>query len=301
MTLGSLLDLMRADPRTFTYAELTSVASKRGVAGALARGDIVRVLTDRYTARLHADSWWVRLNASMTSLDGAVVTGPSALRLFGLQSVTDDAVHVVTPRAIRRRVPDWLRVRRSDLDIPLDSRVTLPTHVPGFALAVGHGMVPPGDRAEFVFGAFREGLVTADEVGAALDRLPRVVGRRILARRALAASQGVHSFLEEAAWGTVLHTALGRSMLRQHRIAVAGRAFRVDAYHPASRTAIEFDGARWHSGDARELDTVRDALLATTGVLVLRLRYSDVMTRPEWCREVVAMTVAARLRGVVED
>jgi len=191
-------------------------------------------------------------------------------------------------------------VRRSDLEIPLDPRVTVPTHAPGFALAVGHGLVPPGERAELVFGAFREGLVTTDDVAAALDRLPRVVGRRILARRALAASQGVHSFLEEAAWGTVLNDAWGRSMLRQHRLAVAGRAFRVDAFHPASRTAIEFDGARWHSGDAREHDIVRDALLATTGVQVLRLRYADVMHRPEWCREVVGMTIAARLRGTLE-
>ena len=56
MSLSVLRDLMRTEPRTFTYAELTALASKRGIAGALRRGDIVRVLPGHYAERLHADS-----------------------------------------------------------------------------------------------------------------------------------------------------------------------------------------------------------------------------------------------------
>lgn len=296
MTLTTLLDAMRSDARPFTYAEITRCASNRGIAAALRRGDMVPVLPNYYAADLHAESWHVRLQAAVAAVGPGVVTGPSALRLRGLEAVRDDTVHLMVPRATRRRPPEWLRLRRSDLELPHDVLWRLPTHAGGVALAIGHGMVAPRLRAELVFGAFREGLVSIEEVGAALSVLPRVAGRRFLERRAVAAASGVHSFLEERAWGTVLNTTLGREMLRQHRVRVAARGFRLDAFHAPTRTAVEFDGARWHAGQERERDTVRDALLATVGVLVVRLRYEDVMQRPLWCREVVRLAIAARPR-----
>ena len=282
--------------RAFTTAELLQHTTWPSITRAVNSGNIERVLPGLYSSPLHAQSWRVRAEATMLWNPLATLTGPSALRLWGLESVPGDNVHIVTTRPEHRQCPQWLSVRRSDVAVPSGDIAGFRVHEPAYALAVGHGLVAPRDRAEFVYGAFRQRLVTADALAAALASLPRVVGRRALVARAEKALVGIESYLEEKAWANILSGKLGDRFVRQHTVTVAGQRFRLDAFHPSSRTAIEFDGAAWHSGEARSRDIRRDTLLAVEGILTVRLGYDDVMSRPAWCKHVIDAVVANRSR-----
>lgn len=300
MTITEMTEAMQSEPRAFTTAQILAHASWNGLAGALRRGSVVRVLPGLYAAQLHAHSWEVRLGAALAWTRGAVVTGPSALRLHGMEAMPRDEVHLAIPRAEHRHVPPWLTLRRSDLAIPVtvaahaSSIAGVRVHEPAFALALGHGMVAPYARAEWVYAAVRGGTVRADDAVRAVRMLPRVVGRRALMRRLELASTGVESFLEERAWSTVLAGKLGTRLLRQHTVTARGARCRLDAYDALTRTALEFDGARWHRGDQQARDSRRDAVLATQGILTVRFTYDDVMRRAGWCRAVVEQVLAQR-------
>lgn len=267
------------------------------------RGDIVRVLPDLYAAGLHAGSFVVRSLAA-AEWSGGTLTGSTALRLHGLDFTRDQRIHVVSPRPLHRASPAWLAIRRSDLAVPIALIASprapgqLSVHAPAFALAIGYGAVPVSERADLVFGAFRMGLVTKESLADALESLPKVRARRELVRRIGLAADGVESFLEERAWATVLTGKRFARLIRQHVVTVDGVAFRLDAYDPVTRTAVEFDGARWHAGDSRVRDTRRDAALATVGIMTVRFGYQDVMSRSAWCGEVLARVLAARSGSV---
>ena len=294
MTIRDAITSMRAQPRAFSTPEILSHASWAGLDGALKRGEIVRILPGLYGADVHAESWSVRASAAAQWMHGGVLTGPSALRLYGLEAVSDDAVQLVTTRPEHRAVPPWLRVRRSDLAVPWMEVKGMRAHLPSFALAVGHGLVAPSARAELVYAAVRERVVRPEEVLAAMRELPRVVGREALAKRLTLAADGVESFLEERAWANVLRGSLSARLQRQHTVRVRGERFRLDAYDAATRTAVEFDGARWHRGEAGVRDVRRDALLATVGITTVRFAYRDVMERAAWCRGVLREVLARR-------
>ena len=129
----------------------------------------------------------------------------------------------------------------------------------------------------------------------AIAEQPRITSRRELVMRVAEAERGAESYLEEQGARRILTGKGFRSIVRQHRVTVAGERFRVDSYDPATLTAIEFDGQQGHaSPEDRRKDKVRDALLASVGILTLRFEYPDVIGRPEWCREVVLRTLRER-------
>ena len=74
-----------------------------------------------------------------------------------------------------------------------------------------------------------------------------------------------------------------------------GELFRLDMYDSVTRTCIEADGKRYHSTpEQHQRDARRDAILATRGILTVRLTYDDICDRPEWCRMIVRQVLAAR-------
>jgi len=131
-----------------------------------------------------------------------------------------------------------------------------------------------------------------------LAKMPRVRGRRELVRLLEEASDGIQSFLEHRARRTVLNTPDFRSLQRQVTFTAMGKTYTVDTYDEATRTVIEFDGARFHgSRERKAYDNARDAALLTLGIATIRIGYDDVMTRPAWCREVIRRAIAARSTG----
>lgn len=84
-------------------------------------------------------------------------------------------------------------------------------------------------------------------------------------------------------------------LLQQHHIRVGTEAFRCDFYDPATRTAVELDGAAYHHNlEARQRDINRDALLASIGVQSVRFGYRDIMDRPQWCRMTLIKIIKER-------
>jgi len=141
----------------------------------------------------------------------------------------------------------------------------------------------------------RRSNLSGDSVLAEADRMPRVRGRRDLVRLLHEASEGIQSYLEHRAHRTILNTADFRGLRRQVAFVAMGMAYTVDTYDEATRTVIEFDGAKVHgTAAAKKYDNARDAALATLGLLTVRIGYDDAMRRPGWCRDVIRRTIAAR-------
>lgn len=294
---ASLTDLVAARPAAFTFAELVALSTRDRARRAIARQEIVRLLPDCYVAAQHAHSFLARAHAALTwAGDSAVLAGTSALHAFDFVPAPRCITLTVT-RASRPRPPDWIVVARISYPVSTTIVDRMPTATVGFALAQGFADLDPRTRTDVAYRVLRSTPHAAGNLHTALEAMPRVRERRRLARIAAAAAAGAESWLEEQSLTTVFSTAEFASLLRQHTLVCAGRTVRLDLYDPATRTAIELDGAQWHAGeDQRQRDIARDAALAGAGIQTIRFSYRDIVERPEWVRGVVRHALAARAR-----
>lgn len=103
---------------------------------------------------------------------------------------------------------------------------------------------------------------------------------------------------------TILETKLVR-LLRtanlpigkaQHIFQEKGRPVaRVDFVYPEQRVVIEVDGTRWHAGRrARVRDAERDNYLNVRGWIVLRFTWFDLVERPDYVIEQIALALGIR-------
>lgn len=280
----------------FTRAELVALSSKGAVQRAVASGALTRLLPGIYAAAEHADSFHARADAALLwAGPEAAISGESALFVWGLVDSPPRMVEITVPQERRPRPPEWLRVRRVTVACMTTRVGRLAVVTPAEAIVQGYGAVEPSARAEVVFGAVRTGLAGPTQISQVLRRTPRVKRRRSLERRVAAAARGAHSFLEERGLVAVFTTSEYADVVRQHEVVIEGSRYVLDMFDAASRTAIELDGTRFHSGvDARLRDIRRDAHLATVGIQTLRFCYADLMERPEWCRQIARETLAVR-------
>ena len=296
MTLKEVLAVAHGTPRPFSAEELSGMASRTGLANAVRRGELVRVLPCLYASSVHADSFIVRARAACMWAPEAAVSGASALFAYGACDEPPPRLRISMPRHAHRRFPEWVHVTRLTTTVPVawwSGDIRLAT--PEYALALGYGDESAGRRAELVYRSVRQGVVRVPAALAALDRLPRVRGRASLVDRLELAARGVESFLEERGLRDLfLGEVLGR-VLWQHTVRVGVDRYRIDAYDPVSGTAFELDGSQWHDGSKERLrDMRRDAALATIGIVTIRFGYRDVVERPRWCAEVARAAIAAR-------
>ncbi|WP_144276257.1 hypothetical protein [Demequina sp. NBRC 110053] len=297
MSLVEAIELLESRPTTFSLTQLCEHASRGGVAAAVARGDITRVLPDRYASTLHADSWLVRSHAAAKwGPAGCALTGLGVLLDAGLRPREPEEVQLLVPHWRHRPSPAWLAITSSTYRPTLHVRADEARVVdPELALVHAYSRAREADRAELLYGLTRRGALSLTRVREHLDRLPRLRGRASLLRRLERAQAGVESFLEECGADDVLVGIEFSTVVRQHRLAVRGERYRVDAYDPVTRTAFEFDSKTYHGGNEQRVrDVRRDALLSTLGIATVRFDYSDVTTRPAWCRGVALEVLAAR-------
>ena len=298
MALADLVPYLEAMPTSFSLAELMHRASRGGIRAAITRGEITRILPDRYAASLHAASWAVRSHAAaIWGPDHCALTGAGALFDAGLLPSPPAIVDLRVPRWRHRPSAPWLRITSTTYMPPVvlerpDGVKTVDT---ALALVHAYGRAPERDRAELVYRLTRSHLVDPEAVRRHLDSMPRARGRASLMRRCALAQDGVESYLEERGAEDILVGPGFETIVRQHRLRVRGELFRLDAYDAQTRTAVEFDGAGFHERpDQRVRDIRRDAALATIGILTLRFGYGDVVGRPGWCRDMVLETLEAR-------
>lgn len=98
----------------------------------------------------------------------------------------------------------------------------------------------------------------------------------------------------EAAFWDAWHARHGATLACQHRV---GR-WRCDFAHPATRVAVECDGASWHRDpESRAYDAARDAELRALGWEVVRLTGEEIRRDVAGCAARVGAAIAARRRA----
>jgi hypothetical protein len=289
--------VLRGDLAPRTYAELSGDLAERTIRASLARGELTRLVPDQYCLTLHASSWLMRARAA-TEWAGprAAVTGLAAFAIRGYTPAPVDLIQVAVPAGEHRSGPPWIKVR--SLTMPFATATWDPgtqVTMPDLAMALGYGTVPPHLRAAFLHGALHADLVTAHDVDDLARRLTRIPAKRELLTRLSAIRRGAESYLEERGMADVFYGPEFEGIVFQHRVQVRGERFRIDAFHLPTLTAFELDGAGTHDKPPDRLrDVRRDALLATQGILTVRLPSDSVFTRPEWCRDVALETITTR-------
>jgi very-short-patch-repair endonuclease len=277
-----------------SWRELCSAAGTSAARTCIDHGDIVKLGPDRYASALHAESTLTRAHAAVAMVGPrAVLTGRAALALFMPSAIQPESFLVSAPPGPQRVVPRWVRIARRAATPEHVEIAGIRTAIPAWAV-IGAYVEDRSDDAALFF-ALTNRIVRPDAVRDVMRELPRVTARRRIERVLNAFENGAESHLEMHGHDAVLADRRLRRVARQHRMMVNGERFRADAYDAATRTAIEFDGARFHTSAAQvEADKRRDLVLASIGIQTLRLTYRDVMERPAWCADLVAATLMAR-------
>lgn len=150
------------------------------------------------------------------------------------------------------------------------------------------------DELEWALGcAQRRGAATPGHLLALLSRRPRVRGSARL-RRLL--DDGPAAFTRSRAERCLLR------LLREARVPkpVANAplvGFEVDLLWPDARLVVEFDSFEYHGDRAAfERDRDRDAALAASGYLVIRVTWRQLIGEPEAAAARIATTHALRLQ-----
>ncbi len=226
------------------------------------------------------------------------VTGSSAARIWGLTDQDPTHVDAIAIPTANARTPPWLRLRRVALPHTTFTKDGVRVVTMADAVIQGWASLPVDRGVGFVIDAIRSGSLDARQLAARLREYPRLTRSRELARLLELLGRGVDSYLEYWARTRVFTGSTFRQCEWQVPVVACGARYVLDMVHRDSGVAVEFDGRQFHSDDgARRRDLERDANLAAEGMVTLRLTYEDIMTRPQWCRDRVLSTIAARLGG----
>jgi very-short-patch-repair endonuclease len=293
---NELANAVAREARAWRVSDLERRWSPASVRAALRADVVTRVAPGIVAASIHADSFAARAHAAhLMCGDGSVVVGQGAASVWNLCD-TPQTVIVSVPYGMKRACPPWLELRRLACEIPTAWWGPVPIAMPAWAAVTGFAFTSTAERDAFLYGVIQSRKATPAELLEVAAHMPRLRGRRHLEAVVSAAQAGAESHLERVGLRSVFNTSDFADFLRQHWVRTPGGNYRLDMYHPASKTAVELDGAGGHGKpERRQYDITRDANVARIGVLTVRLSSADVFTRPIWCREAVADVVASRL------
>lgn len=246
-------------------------------------GLLVPVHRGIYRVGTHQVTFEQRCLAALLAAPDAVLSGPTAGRIWGLRKTMTDDVHLLARRAIQL---DRVHPHRTDLLADGDRAVRN-----GFRVLAPHRLLC--DLAwhlddaglESVFEQMLErSMVTIPGARAAARRFgargrpgSRRLGMMLDARPTWL--RPVDSDLELRVWRRLVEC--GYELERQFTLITDdGRAIRFDLADPASRVAIEVDHVTWHGGrlDA-QADKHRDRMVLRLGWQVCRVTDDDVTRR----------------------
>ncbi|WP_307868371.1 DUF559 domain-containing protein [Micromonospora sp. C95] len=235
---------------------------------------------------------WVRGRAAFSHL--------TALDLWGLRRQADgEPLHLSVPTDSGLRGQPATRVHRRrnfTLEPPhVVVRQGRPVTRVERALVDSWPMLPLAERRSPIIKAVNDRLTTPVRVASVLrdaSKLPDLSTLRTLLTRL---ADVCRSPLE--IWGHE-HVFIGPGMpafQRQTRVAIGRRTMYLDLLAEQELVNIELDGAATH-GDPRqrEIDLRRDALLATTGILVVRFAHRRLIHEPDNVRRETLAILATR-------
>ncbi|MET8348450.1 MULTISPECIES: DUF559 domain-containing protein [unclassified Micromonospora] len=308
-----LRELVELGAGLVTRGAATQVVPQWTLDQACRNGDLVRVLPEVFVAVHLVDGRsdgpaLSRLDpalgqrAALAWADGrGALSHLSALGAWGLcPQAVGDLVHLSTPASASLRTRPGLVVhRRRDF-------VISPPHVVirrGLtvtrleqALIDSWPALPHSERRAPVIQAVNNWLTTPERLAEALDGAPKLVDRAALRRLLTRLADGCRSPLE--IWGHE-HVFTGPGMpafRRQVPMRLGRRTIYLDMFAERERVNIELDGAATH-GDPhqREIDLRRDALLATTGILVVRFAHRRLVREVAAVRRETLAILATRI------
>jgi len=294
-TALELAEVLRREPCAWSSSALADRWGRAAFRAATRRGQITRIVPGIYVASEHSLSFAARSHAALLWCGPeSVIVGQGAASVWGLCDVPE-LVEIATPYGSNHACPSWLRVRR--LPVPVPHALWGPRRVArtDWAAVTAYATAPLRARDRALYRAAQSGKVSAADLQNVALQLPRIRGRTHLNQVLAAIEAGSESHLESVGLRTVFNTAEFSEFVRQHWIRTRAGNYRLDMFHPASRTAVELDGAGTHGEPSdRQRDITRDANVAAEGILTLRLSTADIYDRASWCREVVKRTTAAR-------
>lgn len=291
-----LVRTLKAEPRSWSYAELLTRWSRNAVRAAVGAGEIQRVLPSRYAASEHATSVLVRAHSAINRGGPAsVALGLAAAAAYGLCAANPDAIAVSAPQGARMPDAPWLRVRRTPQTFKFTAWNGLRIAPAADAVVTAFDDVRPDDAASLVFRSVQQRLTSAHQIRDAAAHWRPIRRRAALLQAVCDAEAGCESVLEAFGLRRVFTGHEFAHWLRQHRLMLDGIGVRLDMYDPLTRTAVELDGETYHGSDeARGRDARRDALLASHGILTVRFTSRDLRQHPGWCRDTTLRTVRMR-------
>jgi very-short-patch-repair endonuclease len=220
----------------------------------------------------------------------ALLGGPTALTLHGLQRFDSQVVHVVVPHKRRAcslaGVEVHRVVRMSSVDI---ARTSPPSTTPPRSMVDAASWARSDREARTIVAmCFQQRLVTGAEVDAVIARMPAVTRRKLIARAAADARAGAHSLGELDLVALCRRARLPTPSLQRRR---GGRY--LDALFEEWGVWVEVDGAHHMSADEWWNDMKRHNELVRRGEVLLRFPAWMVRDEPA----AVANTIRKALRA----
>ena len=288
MDLG---EVMQRHGGMSTRAALVRATSRAEVDRALADGTVVRAGQGRYVLP-DVDA------ASRTAhaMNGVLCLTSAALHHGWEVKKAPDTPHVLVPR--KRNVPEHLRRK-----VVLHRRDLGPDDVSGGAtsreltLEQCLRLLPYDEALAIADSALRHGEHATLARAAALVRGRGQRQAERVAREARAESANPFESVARA----ICHGVPGLHVEPQVTICDAFVWARPDLVDRELELVVECESYEWHGDRAGfRKDVRRYTLLTASGWIVLRFTWEDVMLRPDWVQALLARTVAARARTLVD-
>jgi very-short-patch-repair endonuclease len=293
----TLSNFLRDTEHPFTRAELVGAWSRVQLDRAVHDGSVTRIVPGVYCGEAQRLRPIVMGEALNLWAPRGLVSGALALNLFAPELPAPQIADLVVPHGQHMRAPAWVRLCQGGpfdaASVARDVRCVAPERA--VLDAWSHARRP--DRRDILYGALWQRVCTWRGLKRALERTPRVSGRRDLERVLGWFADGATSPLEVRARYAVFRSPRFADFEWQAVVRAGRRLIRADMLHRAAKVVIELDGAAYHSApDALAADRARDVDLAAAGYVTVRLGWDDVVYRPRWCRERVLTIVDSRLR-----
>jgi len=230
----------------------------------------------------------------------AAFSHTTALAIWGIRATqTGDLVHLTVPRGVHLRSTHSAVVHvrngfRLEPPMVLHRGEHMVTALDD-SIVDAWTLLQPNDRVAVVLRATTSRMTVPSRLATALQRAPRLPGRRDLLELIDKLAQGCQSYLEIFGLERVFVGPGLPVFERQVPVRVGGRAYYLDVFAEHERVAFELDGDAWHSSSGqREADMRRDAALASAGILVVRFSYRRLVSEPERVRQEIKAILDSR-------
>jgi very-short-patch-repair endonuclease len=225
----------------------------------------------------------------------SVITGPAALRAYGIRCPDTELVDVLTPAERQRASLQFVSVHRT-WRLPRECSVDGPIRYAPAARAVAdavRGLATLPDARAVAGSAVQKRRCTMAQLAGELAAGPRrgsAVLRMVLAEVA----DGVRSAAEGDFRALIWRSGLPRPLFNAQLLRDGALLGIVDAWWPDASVAVEVDSREWHLLPEHWEDTMRrHARLIAAGISVIHVSPRQVRTEPD---RIVA-NIAAALRN----